>query len=51
MFLRSAAAGELRDNGMVTLISPAITVAFVFSWVVELGVLTRSTVVGSWRLW
>ncbi|MBP6774347.1 MAG: heavy metal translocating P-type ATPase [Gemmatimonadaceae bacterium] len=40
VFLRSA-AGELRARqpGMMTLISLAITVAFVFSWVVELGVL------------
>lgn len=40
VFLRSA-GGELRARqpGMMTLISLAITVAFVFSWVVELGVL------------
>lgn len=40
VFLQGAAR-ELRDRlpGMMTLISLAITVAFVFSWVVELGVL------------
>ena len=40
VFLQGAAR-ELRDRlpGMMTLIALAITVAFVFSWVVELGVL------------
>ena len=40
VFLRSA-WGELKDSlpGMMTLISLAITVAFVFSWVVELGLI------------
>ena len=40
VFLRSA-WGELRDRlpGMMTLISLAIAVAFVFSWVVELGLI------------
>jgi len=40
VFLRSAAS-ELRDRlpGMMTLISLAITVAFVFSWVVQLGLI------------
>lgn len=40
VFLRSA-LGELRDRrpGMMTLISLAITVAFVFSWIVQLGLI------------
>jgi Cu2+-exporting ATPase len=40
VFLQGAAR-ELRDRlpGMMTLIALAITVAFVFSWVVELGLL------------
>ena len=43
VFLRSA-RHELKDRlpGMMTLISLAITVAFVFSWVVELGLVEAS---------
>ena len=43
VFLRSA-LGELRSRlpGMMTLISLAITVAFLFSWVVQLGLIDAS---------
>ena len=50
VFLRGA-AGEIRDRlpGMMTLISLAISVAFVFSLAVTLGFPGMPTSGGSWR--